>query len=146
MIAELNEPDLYHQQYLNLGFKSLKGIDFCDIYLHKAEEILVVRYHAETVIDLEKANAIISATQELLSNHAKYAISDSRAFGLVINKDANKIFKAYPGKGEAIALAILVNNLHIRLLANFFIKVEKPEVSTKAFNSLKAARKWLLNQ
>ena len=41
------------------------------------------------------------------------------------------------------ALAIMTNNLAVKLIANFYIKINKPKTPTKLFNDIKEAEKWL---
>jgi len=45
-----------------------------------------------------------------------------------------------------VAHAILVNNAGVRLIANFFIAMDKPHFENKVFNTESEALKWLKKQ
>lgn len=144
MIAEKKAKESIQDQYFKLGFKSKGKLDFLQVYTNPNLNIIAIHYQADAFIDLEKANETIALTRPFLKEGYNLAISDAREMGVVISKEANRIFKNYPAKDEAKALAIMVSNIPIRLMANFFINVEQPEVTTKAFNQLESAIEWLL--
>lgn len=52
-------------------------------------------------------------------------------------------FMAKNHKPNRKAMAIMTNNLAIKLIVNFYIKINKPKTPTKLFNDIKEAEKWL---
>jgi len=44
-----------------------------------------------------------------------------------------------------VAVAVVINNLALKILANFYMKVFKPKVNTKIFDSEEKAMQWLKN-
>jgi hypothetical protein len=132
--------DLYREE----GFQKLEGLPFLDIFIHKRNGIIAIRYHSDLEIDKVKALEIIAKTKPLFNESVRYGISDARVEGLNFTKEALKLFKAFPGKEEADKVAVLVNNLPTRMLANFFINVNKPVIPTRTFQSIEKATTWLL--
>jgi hypothetical protein len=58
--------------------------------------------------------------------------------------DSARVFSASEeGSKYSVAEAFVVKSLSQRLIANFYVKVNKPPIPSKVFNSEKEAIKWL---
>lgn len=62
-----------------------------------------------------------------------------------VSKEARKKASNIEFKQLSIATAILTDSLPSKLLANFYIKFNRPSVPTKMFTSKKLAIQWLTN-
>tara|TARA_B100001109_G_C18856509_1_gene471944 strand:+ start:757 stop:1209 length:453 start_codon:yes stop_codon:yes gene_type:complete len=136
----------YESEYESFDFRFNRNIGDADTFIHQHLGILVIKYHRDTIIDRKKAIQIIEETKPMFTPEIRLVISDSRAIGLLIDHDARQIFKNYPSHKEANALAILIESLPIKILANFFINSDKPAIPTKAFRNLSPAIEWLIQQ
>jgi hypothetical protein len=62
---------------------------------------------------------------------------------VVITKEARdhsaELEKTYPG----IASAVIADNLAYKIIANFYLKVNKPKTPYKVFNDFASAEIWL---
>lgn len=84
---------------------------------------------------------------------AKKTYVESEYFRVIIDLRTNptitseaRDFAAGNTQSFISAYAILVDELAMKLVGNFFINFHKPEQPTKIFTNEKEARKWLLQQ
>lgn len=107
----------------------------CHMFMHPEEDIGIPE---------------IKALQEAL-----YEISDNKPFRLLfdvkdqfvqIDAKARKFAASAPVTDLFIAEAIVINTLAMRMVFNFYLKVDRPHFPTKAFNSSLKAEQWLLTQ
>jgi hypothetical protein len=117
-------------------------LQFADLFLTESESILLIRYHNDTEIDLEKAKQVIEKVKPIIVN-TRYGMTDARGNGLYISREARNLYKDNPSMRANKAHAVIVNSLSTRMLANFFVKVDKPVSPTKVFNEFEPAIKWL---
>jgi endo-1,4-beta-mannosidase len=62
--------------------------------------------------------------------------------GSISSHEARKYAATKKGK-NIVAEAIVMNNLAIRLLANFYMKINRPEQKIKLFSNENAALEWI---
>ena len=107
------EPDLAH-------------IDIIGDYLITEKEVRVINTHLG---ELNEGNAmLILITAEEVTQF----------------DDSARVFSASEeGSKYSLAEAFVVKSLSQRLIANFYVKVNKPPIPSKVFNSEKEAIKWL---
>jgi len=111
-------------------------------FLEIRDEVLFVVFKEGVEIQLENIDEIIKARKVLQQGKKVLVLTDIRNVW-----HASKAAKARAGNEEFLKLsyatAILVGSLPTRLLANFYIKFNKPKVSTKMFTSKEKALTWL---
>lgn len=109
----------------NEGIVNVKLIDKIDIHQH----------------DVEDAHNAVSK----LTNGGRYCtIFDAR--NITIGHVSSKAFRYHSINNfnkNKMGEAIVLNSIGIRILANFYLNVFKPEVPTKIFTNFEEARKWL---
>lgn len=85
----------------------------------------------------------IRTSNEKLADGNKYVVLFEIAEFAFVSKEARE----YGGENELgklrKAMAIVVKSMAHRLLANFFINVNKPPTPTKVFNDKEKALEWL---
>jgi hypothetical protein len=69
-------------------------------------------------------------------------ISDTGNYSSITNEAREHIATKGIEKNR-IATAFIIRSLSPRLLFQFFIKLNKPNVPTKSFSNLKDAREWM---
>ncbi|MCB0478664.1 MAG: hypothetical protein KDC84_10895 [Crocinitomicaceae bacterium] len=62
---------------------------------------------------------------------------------LGITKEARKFAVTKEGTKHTLIIAVLVNNLAMQLLFNFFMRVNRPKIPTKGFRNKEDAFQWL---
>lgn len=99
------------------------------------------QFKPNTVLDLEAAKKIIHDAVTLAGDHTYPVLTDIREMP-PHNKEVRNYF-ANEGSESACANAILVSNSISRILANFFLNINKPSIPTRIFTDSAKAVKWL---
>jgi hypothetical protein len=97
--------------------------------------------------ELEAEDIIAAKDANLkLTNGKRYTVLLS--FGYLANttKEARETAAAKNFSSKTIALALLTESLGQRLMGNFYLNVNKPNVNTRLFNSKELALVWLRQQ
>ena len=112
------------------------------VYELQEDDSVILRLADDLMIDLEKAKmmdvALSKITQEqpkkILVLNGKYTSATTEA----------RTFLASKSKLRQISkCSVTIHSLSQRILANFFIRVNKPPFPVKFFNTEEAAEKWL---
>lgn len=108
-------------------------LDYNIIHVH-------VKHNADIDVDEIKE---VRETNETLADGKPYVVLFEIAEFAFISKEARE----YGGENELgelrKAMAIVVKSMAHRILANFFINVNKPPTPTKVFNDKAKALEWL---
>lgn len=107
------------------------------------KNILFYRVGQDQVVEEYEIKEMLKYVEEFMGAKSHYAVID---FGgnLSSSPEARKIYADAPYINQwRIADAFLVRSLAVRIVANFFIKVTKPKVTTKLFTDESEAVKWL---
>ena len=107
------------------------------------KNILFFRVTQGIVVDVPEINDMFRYATEFMGEKRHYAVIDFGA-NLLSTTEARKVYadSSYIQKNR-IADAFLVKSLSVRLVANFFIRVTKPKVTTFLFTDEKKAVEWL---
>jgi len=94
--------------------------------------------------ELEDAIEVDELTYEMVKGKPFVTLVDARNIRSNISHEARDFF----AKNEKISKirkgqSIIVNSLHTKLLANFYMKFHKPENPVKIFNDYDKADKWI---
>lgn len=126
------------------SYHLVKQLDFARIYLNQKSSILLVQYHAKTIIDVSKAKIVIESVGPIIHQYnILFGITDARVKDLNITREARQLYSNNSTLKKNKKHAIIVNHFPIRMLANFFIKIDVPVIPSRVFNSLKSAEEWL---
>ncbi len=111
-------------------------------HLETDGKILFVIFKEETDMHLENVDEIINARVKMQEGKKMLVFADVRKVWQV-SKEA-RVKAANPEfLNLSIATAIFTESLSSKILANFYIKFNKPPVPTKMFNSKEKAMEWL---
>ncbi|MGZ3883327.1 MAG: DUF7793 family protein [Bacteroidia bacterium] len=105
--------------------------------------VVFVRFKENAELDVAEVRELIKAVEKLTGNHRYLLLSDATGH-VNITSEGRKISA---DKNEAplmIANAAVVNNLAVKLTANFFASFNKPAFPFEVFNREEKALKWLL--
>lgn len=123
----------------------LSEIEVGDYFTMKIENgILHIKVKKDTFVELPMVQEVVAKQHEVTNGIPMLVLLDiSDAFG--VTKEAREFTSGKSVEGLQIAMAMLINSLPMRLLANFFIKFDKPPAPTRLFNSYDKAIEWLKN-
>lgn len=111
------------------------------ISLELVNGILVGTYLVETV-DLQMAQATVVSRIKLYGNK-DYPLLIHTQNVKHITKEARDYFASKEGCQKIKSCGIVINSEVTRVIANFFLNINKPLVPTKLFTCEESARKWL---
>jgi len=115
------------------------------VHLYLIEEGFTLLTSKNNVsIELEDAIEIDNISYDLVEGKHFVTLADFRNIRSTINHEAREHFATNKKitdirKGQAI----VVNSLHTKLLANFYMKFHKPENPVKIFSDYDKAEKWI---
>jgi len=127
----------------NIGVKTSCAVGYFD-----KEDFFYVRFKKTgTPIELPEYKEFMEACQNLIGTRKVLNIVDLRGQFVYFSKEARKYTATDEKLNQMrIAEAILVDNVAIRIAAQFYLSLFKPPVKTKLFSDLLEARKWLEQQ
>ena len=108
------------------------------------KHMVLVRYKDGVHLAVEDAKAVIDGCIDLMEGRKFLAVVDARNMGGTLAKKAGDYF-AHDEKFNSYlaAQALVVNDLAIKLIARFFIKLNEPIRPTKIFEDIEDAMVWL---
>ncbi len=104
---------------------------------------LILKEDAE--IDVKEIRELTRICEELSGNKPYSLVSDAKV-NLTITSEARKAAASKEESPLLVANAVLVNNIAVRMVANFFTAVNKPHFKYKVFNEEQEALSWLKKQ
>jgi hypothetical protein len=119
-----------------------KQIETAVSTLYYKEEILFIEFKKNAVVELSHINEIINERAEIQEGQKVRTLVDIRNLWQA-DKDARSKAATPAMTDHNIALAILSNSLPTRIIGNFYMKFNKPNVPTKMFDSESEAIEWL---
>ena len=95
--------------------------------------------------DLQDAIEVDDLTYELVNGNPFVTVVDGRNVRSNMSHEARKHFATNKKITEIRkAQAIVVNSLHTKLIANFYMNFHKPSNPVKIFNDFDKAEKWAM--
>ena len=108
------------------------------------DDYLYIKYNNNSVVDLPEAKIQSEIILDLCKGKEMPFLIDFLDVSTRIDDEARRFFaKDGPHIHLRKAQAIVVNNMQIKLLVNFYIKHHKPKNPTKLFENLEDALDWI---
>ena len=108
----------------------------------RSDGIVHVYYKENTTLDIELQERMVGVFRQMTDNKKANFIFESDEGFFLTTEARNNSIKLEQDTPVA-ASAIIVRNLASRLIANFFIKMNKPKIKYKLFGTVDEAAKWL---
>ena len=106
------------------------------------DDILNINFKEDADVKLENAKENLKARKAFQKEEKVKVLSDvSNVWN--ISKDARAFFATKQVTDLNIAMAMIAKSFSSKILANFFMKFNKPATPTKMFNSKEKALAWL---
>lgn len=120
----------------------MKKIEFPEATVERRGEIIWLIFKEGAEIDVKNVREFTRASEELANGEPYLLMADGRV-NLTMTPEARKLGASQKQTPFLVANAVLVNNLAVRLTANFFIHFNKPHFKYRVFNDEARALKWL---
>ncbi|MBL7933816.1 MAG: hypothetical protein JNL60_18070 [Bacteroidia bacterium] len=121
----------------------LKEVDIPEAVITlRSDNIIIVRYKPNTILDVELQLRMREIYKDL-TNNRKMNFIFMADDGFSLTKEARENSEVIASTSPIKAYAIIVNNLAYRIIANFYYKINKPQVPYKSFSTVKEAINWL---
>lgn len=111
--------------------------------LHRQNVFIQLVLNDEATLDVPEIQLLIDECKRLSGNKPYALLSDARVF-LNISPEARKLASDPEANNLIVANAVLVNNLALRILANFFSRINRPHFKFKVFTDKQKAIDWLM--
>lgn len=111
----------------------------------RSDGIVRVIFQENLVFDIE-AQVKVTEQYDVLCEGKKYPFLFEAMENVTITKEARDNAKNLEDKAPVTVAAVLANSLPYRMMANFFLKFNKPKKPFKIFSNREDAIKWLLEQ
>jgi hypothetical protein len=127
-----------------LVYKKYKELKKAHLYLVD-EGYILLQFKDKVDFELEDAKEVLEIIFDFVEGKSFVLLADARDIRSNMSHEARKHF-ANNKKITAIrkGQAIVVNSLHSRLIANFYMNFHKPSNSIKIFNDYNKAENWIM--
>jgi hypothetical protein len=105
------------------------------------EHVLLVSVRDGMTIDVQQLWENYNATLELNPAGDYPVIFETQGF-VNITKESRELAASREMAKDVAAMALIANNMATRMLANFYMKVNKPLRPTRAFTDIQKAIEW----
>lgn len=137
---------LYFRGFLNGEISYIwllmKRIELPYVTIENREGIIWMIFREGADLDVKEVKAFNAALREIGGDGPLLVISDARV-SLTISAEGRRLAADKKEVPNFVANAVLVNNLAVRLTANFFSNFNKPPFKYRVFNDESKALKWL---
>ncbi len=128
-----------------IALRKVGDIELPWVSIHLLEKrILYLRFKPfEDEIDLEMAKRHSKAISEFLNGEGAYFIVNFTNTHIVFSNEAREFFATDANHTKLrFSQAIVIDTLAYKIVANFYIRFNKPVGPTKIFEDLESAFKW----
>lgn len=123
----------------------MKQFEFSHATVEIRKGVVWLTFKESAELDVKEIRELTKAAETLSENKPYVLMVDARVH-LTITSEARKISAEKKESPLLLANAVIVNNLPVRVTANFFSSFNKPHFAFKVFNDEKKALTWLLKQ
>lgn len=123
----------------------MKKVELPYATLELKDGIIWLILFEDAELDVKEVIDFTAICEKLSHGKPYFLVSDARV-NLSITSDARKAAASKEISPLLVANAVLVNNVAVRMVANFFTTVNKPHFKYKVFNEEREALAWLKNQ
>jgi len=113
-----------------------------------------IRVRNDGIVQINSQEDVLFGLQESLLVHSKVnELNENKPMLILhvpgkhtnIDDETRKFLSSEKGVKNRLAFAFVLQSLGQKLVANFFLKVNKPKIPTRFFTSQHEAEKWLLS-
>ncbi|MGB0887149.1 MAG: hypothetical protein ACPGSL_03405 [Vicingaceae bacterium] len=116
-----------------------------DISLNE-DRVLLIKFKDGSDVDIEETKKIMSLSAEMIGAKPFTVLIDAMDIFASVDHKSRKYMAEHEVNNFNMAQAMVVNNMPVRIIANFYLKFYKHAYPMKVFSDIEVARKWLLQQ
>jgi hypothetical protein len=109
----------------------------------RTDGIVHVVFHSHVVLDIPLQLRLLELYRQLTEGR-KTPFLFSAMEGVIVTKEARDNAIKLEDQSPVCAVAVLADNLAYRIIANFYLQVNKPKNPYKVFKNQDEAIRWLL--
>jgi hypothetical protein len=121
----------------------MKRIEFSHAIVTSEPTYIMLMIKDGAQIDFAEMKEIMQACEALAESKPYILLSDARVH-LNITSEARSLAADKKTSPNLRANAVVVNNLAVRLTANFFVRFNQPHFKYRVFTDMRKAVDWLL--
>lgn len=106
------------------------------------DRIILLETDEHVIVGMDEMQEIRKVNHELSDGQPYCVLTKTGAFSSY-SKEMLDASKTYEYSKNRIALAIIANNLAVKMMTNAYIRMRKPPIPTKSFRSEEEAINWL---
>jgi len=135
----MNATELKDKAVLATNFLQYKGYSIGKIGVN----IVEVKFEPGFEAELEDAEAIVKHLGKLCINNKPVLLLALYADDNIFSKEARQFVASKEVNSIVKAEALVLSSMALRIMGNFYLKINKPARESKLFNSRNAAFEWL---
>ena len=125
--------------------KIINEIDTLEVNIKlKDDGILYVFFKSNITLDVKLQERLLTCYYEITKNKPTPFLFES-GDGVVVTREARENAIRIEKQSPCNAMAVVVDNLPYKLIANFYFQFHKPSIPYKVFSDIDVARLWLRN-
>ncbi|NBG67214.1 DUF7793 family protein [Acidiluteibacter ferrifornacis] len=125
----------------------VKDIGIAKFYFNKELNILEIEYQANVNIGKEEVMEVLLTRAEIVKgSRVLVLVSITKEFINFTDEARSTFVNEQKKDATAFKMALLIKGLADKIVANFFIRYNKPIVPTKIFSKREKAIAWLLEE
>ena len=109
------------------------------------DRVLLIKFK-EVAVDIEETRKIMNRSAEMVNKKGFRVLIDARDVYASVDHNSRKYMAEHEVNEYNIAQAMVVNNIPVRIIANFYLKFYKHSYPMKVFKNIDSAREWLMQQ
>ncbi len=109
----------------------------------KSDGIVYVLFKENTVLDIPLQNKMLKCYIEITGNKLTPFLFEAED-GLIVTKEARDNAIVMEESSPCMAMAVIVSNIAYAMIANFYLKFNRPKRPYKVFSKKEDGAKWLL--
>lgn len=110
------------------------------------DNLVEIKFEAGFEGELEDAKLIVQRISQFCVNHAPVLLLAIYAEDNSFSKEARNYIASGEVNAVVKAEALVINSMALRIMGNFYLKVNKPPRESKLFNDKNLAINWLKQQ
>jgi len=108
----------------------------------KSDGIIYVLFHEDITLDVKLQMLMLNLYKQIAQDK-KYPFIFEALEGVTVTKEARDNAIRIESESPGIAFAVVADSLPYRLIANFYMKVNKPKLPYQVFKNREDALVWL---
>lgn len=108
----------------------------------ESDDVIKIRLYDDIDFELKQADELLNAIKQLTAGKKFYLLTITNDSFTATSEVREYVAKNIASTG-VVANAICIKSLPIRFIINAYVKINKPNVPTKTFNSENLAMKWI---